>query len=112
MICLCTAILVLHVIIFCHKLLHIAFFSLLFSFLLFLFVFICVYVLYCYHEFVNKDLYTQDSSVTKISAIPHGHIRTAVARSGSASRRSEKWEADSLVSVTVDGLSDPSTASS
>ena len=61
---------------------------------------------------MNKDLYTQDSSVTKISAIPHGHIRTAVARSGSASRRSEEWEADSLVSATVDGLSDPPTASS
>ena len=32
-------------------------FSLLFSCLLFLFVFKCVYVLYCYHELVNKDLY-------------------------------------------------------
>jgi len=32
-------------------------FSLLFSCLLFFFVFICVYVLYCCHELVNKDLY-------------------------------------------------------
>jgi len=32
-------------------------FSLLFSCLLYFFVFICVYVLYCYHELVNKDLY-------------------------------------------------------
>jgi len=42
--------------------------------------------------------------------IPHRHIRTAVARSD-ATRRSEWWEADSLVSATVDGLNDPSAAS-
>ena len=112
MICLAIVILVCTLSHFAMNFCTLHFFPCFFSFLLFLFVFICVYVLYCYHEFVNKDLYTQDSSVTKISAIPHGHIRTAVARSGSASRRSEKWEADSLVSVTVDGLSDPSTASS
>jgi len=50
------------VITFCHEHLHIAFFwffSLLFSRLLYFFVFICVYVLYflCYHELANKDLY-------------------------------------------------------
>ena len=47
----------------CHELLHIAFFSLLFSCLLFFFVFICVYVLYCYHELVNKALYIIYSSL-------------------------------------------------
>ena len=36
-------------------------FSLLFSYLLFFFVFICVYVLYCYHELANKDLYKRNS---------------------------------------------------
>jgi len=36
---------------------HIAFYC-----LLFFFVFICVYVLYCYHELVNKDLYIYEQS--------------------------------------------------